>query len=65
MRELSVKEISDYLTSLSNTRSVIATDLYTYKMGTGSKILTGEYVQLNLVNAKKGNNDAYENYWKL
>ncbi len=60
VRELSVKEISDYLTSLSNTRSVIATDLYTYKMGTGSKILTGEYVQLNLVNAKKGSNDAYE-----
>jgi len=60
VRDLSVKEVSDFLTSLGNTRSVIATDLYTYKMGVGSKILPGEYVQLNLVNAKVGSNDAYE-----
>ncbi len=29
-------------------------------LGMGSKILPGEYVQLNLVNVKKGGNDAYE-----
>jgi hypothetical protein len=60
VKELSAKEISEFLTSLGNTRSVIATDLYTYKWGVGSKIIAGEYVQLNLVNAKKGSNDAYE-----
>ncbi len=60
VRELSPKEISDFLTSIGNTRSIIATDLYTYKMGMGAKIMPGEYVQLNLLNVKKGSYEAYE-----
>jgi len=60
VRDLSVKEISDFLTSLGNTRSVVATDLYTYKWGVGARIIPGEYVQLNLVDVKKGSGAAYE-----
>ncbi|MBK9734489.1 MAG: hypothetical protein IPO92_05760 [Saprospiraceae bacterium] len=60
IKAMSVKEVSDFFTSLNNVRTTVATDLYTYKMGVGSKILPGEYVQLNLVNAKKGSNVAYE-----
>lgn len=60
VRDLSVKEISDFLTSLNNVRSVVATDLYTYKMGTGAKLQPGEYVQLNLVSVKPGSHEAYE-----
>lgn len=59
-KELSVKEISGFLTSLGNVRSIIATDLYTYRMGVGEKILPGEYVQLNLIKVKPGSNAAYE-----
>lgn len=60
IKAMSVKEVSDFFTSLNNVRTTVATDLYTYKMGVGSKILPGEYVQLNLVNAKVGSSDAYE-----
>ncbi len=60
IKEMSVKDISDFFTSINNVRSIVATDLYTYKMGVGSKILPGEYVQLNLVNANTGSNEAYE-----
>lgn len=60
VKEMSVKDISDFFTSINNVRTTVATDLYTYKMGVGSKILPGEYVQLNLVNVKEGGNDAYE-----
>jgi len=60
IKGLSVQDISDFFTSLNNVRSVVATDLYTHKMGTGSRILPGDYVQLNLVNAKTGSNAAYE-----
>lgn len=60
VRELSVKEISDFLTSLGNVRSIVSTDLYTYKMGAGTGIKTGDYVQLNLLYVKPGSNDPYE-----
>lgn len=60
VRELSVKEISDFLTSLGNVRTIVATDLYTYRMGVGTNIVPGEYVQLNLIKTKPGNDDAYE-----
>ncbi len=60
IKAMSVKEIADFFTSLNNVRTTIATDLYTYKWGVGSRILPGEHVQLNLVNVKKGSNDAYE-----
>lgn len=60
VRDLSVKEIADFLTSLGNVRSIVNTDLYTFKMGVGAKIQTGEYVQLNLVKANPGSHDAYE-----
>lgn len=60
VRELSVKEISDFLTSLGNNRTITATDLYTFRLGTGINILPGEYVQLNLIKVKPGSNDAYE-----
>lgn len=60
VKEMSAKEISDYLTSLGNTRSIVATDLYTYKMGTGTRIMPGEYVQLNLINVNHGSNADYE-----
>jgi heme-degrading monooxygenase HmoA len=59
-KEMSVKDISDFFTSLNNVRTTVATDLYTYKMGVGAKLLPGEYVQINLINVKKGSNDSYE-----
>ncbi|HRD06616.1 MAG: hypothetical protein U0V54_15455 [Saprospiraceae bacterium] len=60
VRELSVKEISDFLTSLGNVRTTVATDLYTYKMGTGATLVPGEFVQLNLVKVKPGSHETYE-----
>ena len=60
IKGLSVDEINGFFTSLNNVRTTVASDLYTYKMGVGSKTLPGEYVQLNLVNAKTGSSDAYE-----
>jgi hypothetical protein len=57
---LSVQEIADFLTSLGNVRSIVATDLYTGRMGVGANILPGEYVQLNMVKTKIGSNAAYE-----
>jgi hypothetical protein len=59
VRELSVKEISDFLTSLGNVRTTTATDLYTYQMGTMGTIKSGDYVQLNLVKTKAGMSAAY------
>ena len=60
VKAMSVSEIADFLTSINNVRTIVATDLYTYKWGVGSNINPGEYVQLNLVNVKKGGNDSYE-----
>lgn len=60
MKGLSVKEVSDFFTSINNARTTVATDLYTYKMGTGSKLIPGEYVQLNLAKTKPGSILAYE-----
>ncbi len=60
IKGLSVKEISDFFTSLNNVRSTVATDLYTFKMGIGPKLIPGEYVQLNLVKTKPGSNASYE-----
>lgn len=60
VRELSVKEISDFLTSLGNVRTIVSTDLYTFRMGVGANIVPGEYVQLNLIKTKPGNDEAYE-----
>ena len=69
VKELSAKEIEGFLTSLNNNRSIVATDLYHYKMGTTPSIsLPGEYVQLNLVKIKPGMYDAYVKNletWKL
>jgi hypothetical protein len=60
VRELSVGEIADFLTSINNVRTIVATDLYTAKWGVGSNIIPGDYVQLNAVNVKKGSNSDYE-----
>jgi hypothetical protein len=60
VKAMSVKEITDFLTSLNNTRTTVATDLLTYTMGVGSKMLPGEYVQVNRVNVKKGSSADYE-----
>jgi len=60
VKAMSVREISDWFTSLNNVRTTVATDLYTYKWGVGAKIIPGEYVQLNLVDVKKGSGAAYE-----
>jgi len=59
-KAMSVSEITGFLTSLNNVRTTVATDLYTYKWGVGAKIIPGEYVQLNLVDVKKGSGGAYE-----
>jgi hypothetical protein len=59
-KAMSVKDISDFLTSLNNVRTTVATDLLTYTMGVGSKMLPGEYVQVNRVNVKKGSSADYE-----
>jgi hypothetical protein len=64
MKELSAKEIIDYLSSLGNVRTIVQTELYDYKMGVGSAIKPSEFVQLNLVNANPGSNDAVEKMWE-
>ena len=60
MKGMSAKDIADFYTSVGNTRTVVANDLITYKMGVGAKILPGNYVQINSVNVKKGSVEAYE-----
>lgn len=64
MKELSAKEIIDYFTSLGNVRTVVQTELYTYKIGVGSAAKTGDFVQLNLVNANPGSNSEVEKMWE-
>jgi hypothetical protein len=59
IKGMSAKDISDFYTSVNNTRTVVATDLLTSKMGVGTKLLPGEYVQINSVNVKKGSGAAY------
>ena len=59
MKDMSVQEISSFYTSINNTRTVVANDLLTYKMGVGSKMLPGEYVQINSLNVKTGSGAAY------
>jgi hypothetical protein len=59
MKGMSVKDIAEFYTSLNNTRTTVATDLVTYKMGLGAKMLPGEYLQINSVNVKKGSGAAY------
>jgi hypothetical protein len=59
MKGMSAKEIADFYTSLGNTRTSVANDLVTYKMGVGSKLLPGEYIQINSVNVKTGSGAAY------
>jgi hypothetical protein len=59
IKGMSVKDIADFYTSLGNTRTTVATDLVTYKMGVGSKLLPGEYLQINSVNVKTGSGAAY------
>ena len=60
VRELSVGEIADFLTSINNVRTIVATDLYTSRWGVGTNIIPGEYLQLNAVDVKKGSNSDYE-----
>lgn len=64
MKELSAKEIIDYFTSLGNVRTTVQTELYDFKMGVGSPGKPGDFVQLNLVNANPGSNDAVEKMWE-
>lgn len=64
MKELSAKEIIDYLSSLGNVRTIVQTELYNYKMGVGSAIKPGEFVQLNLINVNPASNDAVEKMWE-
>ncbi len=64
MKELSAKETIDYLSSLGNVRTVIQTELYDFKMGVGAAGKTGDFVQLNLINANAGSNDAVEKMWE-
>jgi hypothetical protein len=59
IKGMSAKEIADFYTSLGNTRTSVANDLVTYKMGVGAKMLPGEYVQINSVNVKTGSGAAY------
>ncbi len=59
IKGMSVKDIGDFYTSLNNTRTTVATDMLTYKMGVGAKMLPGEYVQINSVNVKTGSGAAY------
>ncbi len=59
MKDMSVQEISSFYSSIDNTRTIVANDLLTYKMGVGSKMLPGEYVQINSVNVKTGSGAAY------
>jgi hypothetical protein len=59
MKDMSVQEISSFYSSINNTRTIVANDLLTYKMGVGAKMLPGEYVQINSVNVKKGSGAAY------
>jgi hypothetical protein len=65
IKGMSVKDIADFYTSLGNTRTSVANDLLTYKMGAGAKMLPGEYVQINSVNVKKGSGAAYEKLWEF
>jgi hypothetical protein len=68
IKGMSVKDIADYYTSINNTRTTVATDMLTYKMGVGAKMLPGEYVQINSVNVKTGKSADYEKqleYYKL
>jgi hypothetical protein len=58
-KDMSVQEISSFYSSIDNVRTVVANDLLTYKMGIGSKMLPGEYVQINSVNVKKGSGADY------
>ncbi len=64
MKELSAKETIDYLSSLGNVRSTVRTELYDYKIGVGSGAKPGDFVQLNLINANPGSNDAVEKMWE-
>lgn len=64
MKDLSAKEIIDYFTSLGNVRTTVQTELYDFKMGVGSAGKPGDFVQLNLVNANPGSNDAVEKMWE-
>jgi heme-degrading monooxygenase HmoA len=64
MKELSAKETIDYLTSLGNVRTVVQTELYNFKMGVGAAGKPGDFVQLNLINANPGSNDAVEKMWE-
>lgn len=59
IKGMSAKDIADFYTSLGNTRTSVATDLVTYKMGAGSNLLPGEYLQINSVNVKTGSGAAY------
>ncbi len=59
IKGMSAQEISSFYTSLNNTRTAVATDMLTYKMGVGTKMLPGEYVQINSVNVKTGSGTAY------
>jgi hypothetical protein len=65
MKDMSVQEISSFYSSINNTRTIVANDLLTYKMGAGAKMLPGEYVQINSVNVKKGSGAAYEKLWEF
>jgi hypothetical protein len=59
MKDMSVQEISSFYSSIDNTRTIVANDLLTYKMGVGAKMLPGEYLQINSVNVKTGSGAAY------
>jgi hypothetical protein len=64
LKELSAKETIDFFSSLGNVRTIVQTELYTYKMGVGDAIKPGDYVQLNMINANPGSNDAVEKIWE-
>ncbi len=63
MKEMSAKEIIDYISSLGNVRTIVQTELYDYKLGVGAALKPGEFVQLNLINVNVGKNGAAEKMW--
>lgn len=63
MKDMSAKEIIDYISSLGNVRTIVKTELYNPKLGVGAAVKPGEFVQLNLVNVNVGSNGIAEKMW--
>jgi hypothetical protein len=60
VKDLSAKEVISTFTNTSTVRTVLARDLYTFKMGVGGGTKPGEYVVLTRVKVIGSNLEAYE-----